>query len=160
LIPVGLATSYTGNITLSFSGMDTYDAKINWIDAETNQTVDLTGLASYDYEVDYTPTKVNGNPEVCENRFFLRISTMGTGLPESVAEGIKVFESNGFIRVISGISNPIKEVGIYNLQGSLMYKESAINAISYTVYKNFPAGVYIIKVISENGIENVKLLIK
>jgi len=160
LIPVGLATSYEGNITLSFSGMDAYDAELYLIDAEINKEIELTGLASYDYVFDYTPKTVNGETAVCENRFFIRISKTVTGLRETIAKKANVFETNGLICVVSGASNPIKEVAVYNLQGALMYKKSAINAISYMVSRNWPAGAYIVKVVSEKNIDNIKLIIK
>ena len=161
VIPIGLATSYTGNITLSFSGMDSYNAKLSLIDVETNKEIDLTGLASYDYDVNYTPKTVNGSVAVCEDRFFIRISKAMTGLQETLAETVKVFETNGgLIQIISSASNPIKEAAVYDLQGALKYKESAIHAASHTINKHWPAGVYIVKVISENTINNVKLIIQ
>ena len=160
LIPIGLATSYTGNITLSFSGMDTYDAYLSLIDAETKIEVDLTSLSSYDYVVNYTPEKINGNPAVCENRFFIRISKSHTALREISTEKADVFETGGIIQVISSASNPIKEVAVYNLQGMLIYKATAINAIAHTANRNWSKGVYIVKVISEKSIDNFKLIVK
>jgi hypothetical protein len=138
--------------------MDTYDAKLSLIDAETNRTIDLTGLASYDYVFNYTPTTINGVIAACEDRFFIRISRAATGLTETLAEKVNVFESNGLIKIISGISNPIKEVAVYNLQGTLIYKTGALHTISHTVEHNWPAGVYIVKVISEKNIDNVKIV--
>jgi len=159
LIPVGLATSYTGNITLSFSGMDAYDANLSLIDAVANKEIDLTGLVSYDYAVNYTPVKVNGAAAACEDRFFIRISKTLTGMKETIAGKVNVYELNKRIHVVSGVGNLIKEVMVYDLQGVLAYKANAIGAISHTVELNFPAGVYIVRVISEKNIDNVKLII-
>jgi len=158
LIPVGLATSYSGNITLTFSGMESYSAAISLIDAETNRTIDLTGLASYEYAFNYTPKTINGEATVCEDRFFIRISKSATGLIETIVGKVNVFESNGLIRIVSGTANPVKEVSVFDLQGMLLYKEVALNAISHTVNKSFPAGAYIVKVVSEKNTENVKLI--
>jgi len=160
LIPIGLATSYTGDITLSFSGMDSYDANISLIDAENNRTINLTGLVSYDYVVNYTPKEANGNILACENRFFIQISKSVTKLPEIVAEKVNVFEDKGIIHVISDASNPIKKVDVYNLQGRLMYRADAINAVSYTINRNLPAGAYVVNVILQNSIDNVKLILQ
>ena len=160
IIPVGLATSYAGEIKLSFSGMDTYEAKLSFIDAETNKEIDLTGLTSFDYNFNYTPKKLNGETVACENRFFIRISKAYTGLSETIAEKVNVYESNGLIRVVSGASNPVKEVAIYNLQGALIYKEVSLNEISYTVNRSFLAGAYVVKVVSEKNIDNVKVIIR
>ena len=158
LIPLGLATSYTGDITLTFSGMDNYYAGLSLIDVETNQTINLTGLASYEYTFNYTPKTINGEAAVCEDRFFIRISKSVTGLQETIAGKVNVFESNGLIRIVSGASNPIKEVSVYDLQGVLIYKKAAFNAVSHIVDRNFPAGAYIVKVVSEKNTDNVKVI--
>jgi len=71
---------------------------------------------------------------------------------------VNVFESNGLIQVISNASSPIKEVEVYDLQGALIYKEIAINAISHTIGKYLPSGMYVVKVISEKGVDNVKVV--
>ena len=161
LIPVGLATSYTGDITLSFKGMDTYNTEIHFIDAKTDEDIKLTGLASYDYVVaNYTPEKVSGTAVACEDRFFIRISKNDTGIKDIVAGKANVYETEGLIRVISGASDMIKEVAVYDLQGVLMYKAAAVNAITHTINGNFSSGVYVVKVITEKNIDNVKLVVK
>jgi len=160
LIPVGLATSYTGDITLSFKGMDTYNAEINFIDVKTGEEINLTGLASYDYVVNYIPEKVNGTTAASEDRFFIRISKVATGIKDITDGKVNVYETDGLVRVISGASNPIKEVAVYDLQGVLMYKATAVNAISHTIRWNWSSGVYIVKVTSEKNIDNVKLVVK
>ena len=158
LIPLGLATSYAGVITLSFSGMDTYNAKIRLIDALENREIDLTGLSFYDYTIDYTPKKMNDKTAVCNDRFFISIS-MPTGLAKTIAGKVNVYESNGQIRIVSGASNPIKDVLVYDLQGMLVYKATSVNTISHTVDLN-RHGAYIVKVISEINSDNVKLIIR
>ena len=160
LIPVGLATSYSGNITLSLDGMDAYDAKICFIDTETNRTIDLTGLKSYDYVVDYTPKTANSKTVACEDRFFISLSSTITGSPQIMSGKVNVYGENSLIRIISDVSNPIKEVAVYNLQGALLYKATAIHAPTFAIHKNWPAGMYVVRVITENNIDNVKLIIK
>ena len=158
LIPLGLSTSYAGNITLTFSGMNTYDANVYLIDGETDKTFNLTGLASYEHIFNYTPQKINNETVACEGRFFIRIFKTTTGLNGIVAEKVNVYDSNGLIRIVTGVSNLIKEVAVYDLQGVLIYKANAINTVSHTINRNLPVGVYIVKVISEKNIDNVKLI--
>jgi len=69
-----------------------------------------------------------------------------------------VYESNGRLQVVSGESNPVNEVTVYNLQGALVYKATAIHAGLHTVDRNLPAGAYIVKVVSEKSVVNVKVL--
>jgi len=161
LIPVGLATAYSGNITLSLTGMDSYNATLTFIDAVANKEIDLTGLASFDYTFNYTPKKkANGEPIACDDRFFIRITKTVTGISQTIAEKVNVFVSNGFIQVVSGASNPLKEVSVYHLQGAMIYKANAKSAISHIVERNYPAGVYVVKVTSEKGIDNIKVVVR
>jgi len=161
LIPLDLATSYTGEIKLSFSGMDSYDADITFFDLVTNKEIELTGLASCDYSFNYTPEQVNGTTAVCENRFFIRLSSkVMTGLQQPAVEKVNVFESNGHIQVVAGTSNPIKDVMVFDPQGAMIYKKSSIHAISFMVDRNLPVGAYIVKVISEKNTDNVKVMVK
>ena len=160
LIPIGLQTNYKGVITLSFSGMDAYDAQIYLIDAVANKAIDLTGLAAYDYVIEYTPKKVNGNTVACEDRFFIRVSALYTDLLEATVGKVFVYESDKHISLIAGTANPIKEVQIYDLQGVLLHKETALNTVLHTIYRSWPAGAYIVRVISEKRVDNIKLILK
>jgi hypothetical protein len=160
LIPVGLATNFTGAITLSFSGMNAYNANLSLIDAVADKEFNLTGLTSYDYTFNYTPKTVNGTEATCEDRFFVRISKTLTGLEKSVAGKVNVYEKDGQIRITSNASNPIKEVNIYNLQGVLIYKSTALHSVSHTINSDRSAGIYIVKVITEKDVDNVKIIMK
>jgi len=160
LIPLGLSTSFNGNITFSFGGMNIYDAKLTFIDAVAGKEIDLTGLNSFDYTFNYAPQTVNGTVAACEDRFFIRISKTITGLTNPLAEKVNVYETDGRIRIVSSASNRITGADVYNLQGVLIYKSPSLQAISYTIDRDFPAGVYIVKVISEKNGDNLKLIIR
>jgi hypothetical protein len=160
VIPLCIATTYSGDITLTFKGMDAYDAYLTLIDTETNHKVDLTGLASFDYVFNYTPKIINGAPAVCEDRFSISISNSPTGQQAPVAEKVNVFGANGLIQITSGASNPIKEVAVYNLQGVLIYKPVAINAITHLCQPKSLKGFYIVRVVTEKNIDNFKVIIR
>jgi len=158
LIPLGLATNYTGNIKFTFTGMDNYDAKLSFLDTDTDTEINLTG-SSQEITVNFTPGKINGEDAACEDRFFIRISKTNTGLKEIIAGNVNVFKSNELIHVISSSENPIKEVAVYSLQGTLLYKTTSVNSVSHTIKKSWAAGAYIVRVISEKGVDNVKIVI-
>jgi hypothetical protein len=120
--------------------------------------INLTGLNSCDYTVNYTPKIISGEAAVCENRFFIRISKTSTGLKETIAGTVNVYKSSGLIQIISNAANPVKEIAVYNLQGALLYKTIPVNSISHTIKREWPAGVYIVKVISEKSIDNIKVI--
>jgi hypothetical protein len=89
-----------------------------------------------------------------------------TGEPDEPGDGnsfftekVAVYEANGVVQVSSGTSNLIKEVSMYNLQGTLIYKENAINSVIHTFKPNSAKGIYIVKVVTEKHINNIKLMI-
>ncbi|MDR0232697.1 MAG: M6 family metalloprotease domain-containing protein [Dysgonamonadaceae bacterium] len=73
---------------------------------------------------------------------------------------VNVYEANGLIQIVSNISNPISEVVIYSLDGRLLHKETLSGEVSHTINRNWSAGIYIVKVVSEKNINNIKLIIK
>jgi hypothetical protein len=82
-----------------------------------------------------------------------------TGLPKLASTTVAVYDKGGIIHVVSGTSDLIKQVSVYNLQGSLL-QTSTVNTASYTSSRGLVSGVYIVKVVSEKGVQNVKLIIK
>jgi M6 family metalloprotease-like protein len=158
LIPVGLATSYSGKITLTFTGMDTYQAKISLLDVEAKVEKDLTDLASFEYSFDYA-----GQSTPCEDRFFIRLAPANvTGLGNDAARHVStttVSGKDGIIQVVSGASDLIKQISVFNVQGALLQNYTT-NSAYYTIPQKWISGVYIVKVVSEKGTQNVKLIIK
>jgi hypothetical protein len=163
LIPVGLATSYTGDITFTFTGMDTYQATINLLDLAENKEMDLTGLSSYEYVFRHEPVQQDGQTQSSEDRFFIRFApaapTTPTGLSGVVSESVVVYNKEGRVHVVSGTSNRLKQVSVYNLQGALQQVAHAINSPSYTT-RQLASGIYIVKIVSEQSTQNVKLIVK
>jgi hypothetical protein len=140
--------------------MDTYQANINLLDVVENKEIDLTGLGSYEYTFHYTPVKQNGQAIANEDRFFIRFSpTNLTGLPELASVPVTVYGREGFIHVISNNANPINRVLVYNTQGALAYESDALKTTAYTTRKALSPGVYVVKVVSEKGVQNVKVII-
>jgi hypothetical protein len=161
LIPLGLATSYAGDISFTFTGMDNYQAAISLVDIAANREIDLTGLDSYEYTFHYTPAQSNGQVVANEDRFFIRFSpTNLTGLPELASASITVYGTEGLIHLVSSNANPINQVSAYNLQGALVYESEALNTAYYTTRQALAPGVYVVKVVSKKGVQNVKLVIK
>jgi len=60
---------------------------------------------------------------------------------------------------IQSLVEKIETISIYNLTGTLLYKKEAINALNTTLdLKTLPKGVYIANVISEKGMQSVRIL--
>jgi hypothetical protein len=162
-IPVGLFTSHTGAMSLTFKGMDSYEnTTITFVDnAADNRETDLTGLSSYRYDFNFEPATADGGILPVEDRFFIRLAPGSlTGLQQTPLVPVLVYSKNQAIHIVSDPSNLIKQVRMYNAQGILAYANNRVNASSCIVDypADIPTGVCIIKVITEQGIKNVKLI--
>ena len=73
--PLVLATTFDGEISFTFSGMDSYDAKIFFIDKVSDEIIELTDMSTYEYKFDYTPPQNGAEIISTEDRFYIRIST-------------------------------------------------------------------------------------
>jgi hypothetical protein len=156
LIPIGLTTSYSGKITLVFTGMDSYPAKIRLVDTEAKFEKDMTNLETFEYTFNYIPVISNGQAVANENRFFIRFQDLDSF---EISAPINVYSEDGIIHAVSDISNLIRQVSIYNPQGILL-QTNTINSAYYATHQKWIPGVYIVKVVSEKGTKNVKLIVK
>lgn len=157
--PLGLATTYSGNITLTFSGMDSYFTKIFFTDKELKKTVELTGLDTYEYTFNYAPV-INGETAAVEDRFSLRLASATSGIEEELtdSQSLTVYVQSGYIHARSN-DTEIKEMKVYNLNGSMIYYKSGINSVSYATARSFSSGVYIVEVKTDKGVERKKIII-
>jgi hypothetical protein len=152
-VPLGIVTNYKGQINFTFRGMDKYDAKITFID--NGEEIALTGLESYSY--DFT-LETAGVP--VENRFAIRLAPANpNGLNKSDVSQAQVYCKNRTIFASSGSSDKIREIQIFNAQGQLIYRNDRLNTSYYTVNQYIqPAEVYVVKLITERGVKNVKVV--
>ncbi|MDR0799051.1 MAG: starch-binding protein [Dysgonamonadaceae bacterium] len=162
IIPVALATNFNGNLSLSFSGMDRYNAQITFIDMATNQQIDLTGKTGYQYDFNYVPKKDAGNKVIAEeSRFYIQFApNMPTGATDpAIVEKALVYSDNCTIRAIATPANPIRQIAVYNTQGMLVYENKLVNAAQYSFAQ--PAeGVYVVRLVMERGTQNIKVVNK
>jgi hypothetical protein len=162
LIPLGLSTTYSGNIRFTFYGMDTYNALITFIDQVENKQMDISGLSSYEYSFDYAPSPANEQAVTEGNRFFIQLApTDPTGGLDKATTGTQatVYSKGGTIYAATAASDPIRQMWVYNTQGTLIYADRQVN----TSFCSIPSGVTlpeicIVKLITEKGVKNVKLI--
>jgi hypothetical protein len=142
LIPVGLATSYAGEMQFTFSGIAGYDADIRLIDYAENREIPLTGDEAV-YSFIYAPKTVNNQVTADEERFAIRFIPKVMTAIDAVTD------------------NRIKEIYVYNLQGQLIYANNRINSLSY----NIPASVnmpeiVVVKTVTNQGVNTEKVIRK
>ena len=160
LIPVGLVTAFEGKITLTFKGMDNYNAHITLIDRIENKEIELSELPSYEYFFNNVP-KRNANNEIIpeEERFVVRFTPADITGIDNVFGEVLIYSKENAIHVISSSSDLIKQIYVYNTHGQVIYANENIDASSYVIndHKNIPE-VCIVKLITNSGVKNLKII--
>ena len=158
LIPIGLSTTYSGNMSFTFNGMDNYDATISFIDV-LGETIDISNRPAYTYAFNYIPSVKDEKVVPSENRFFIQMSSK-TGIANwsNGLEKVDIYAKDNTIHIISTSSNLIKQVTVYNLQGQVLYASDQLNTSTYTVDRYENTKICIVKVVTENGTQNKKLI--
>jgi hypothetical protein len=152
-IPLEIRTSFEGNMTLNFKGMDKYDGKVFLFDRADNKEVDLTGKMSCDYSF--------SGP--FENRFAISLaaSDVVTVIDNHIViEDVSAYIKDGVLCVMASHSNRIKFVEIYSAVGALLYAGSYANAITVDISRKIDPGVYVLKVSLQKGMKNIKVIVK
>jgi M6 family metalloprotease-like protein len=154
VIPVGIATAQSGETSLTFTGMDTYNAEITLIDTEDKVEQNLTGLETFEYKFNYVPKTQSGQAAANEERFFIKLRSTGsvTGLDE-ISGAINIYATLQTIHILS--SEPVSQASVYTLQGTLVCTATEVNTI-----KNVVPGIYVVKVITAKGEKTTKVIVQ
>jgi hypothetical protein len=160
LIPLALATSHEGETSFIFKGMDAYNAQITLIDrAENNKRIPLTGN-SFEYKFNYVPKRINDRIVADEDRFVLELTPAhATGL-NAPTEQTLVYSKDKTIHLVNSSAGSIKQVFIYNAQGRMMYANGNVVASSYKIDAGNLPEICIVKIVTDKGVKNVKVLVK
>ena len=161
LIPLGMITSWQGNMNFTLTGMDNYNAQIMFMDALLDVEEDISGQTEFNYNFSYSPNKDNkGQVLANENRFFLRISNVPTGMNNNAGR-ITVYNMNHAICILSSSNDPIKSILITDLQGRTLYRNDSVNEVYTQVRKsNELPSICVVQVVTERSSQTQKLITK
>ncbi|MDR1652864.1 MAG: hypothetical protein LBS01_04330 [Prevotellaceae bacterium] len=133
-IPLVVFTTYNGDATLTFTGMDTFSCTIELIDNNiTGQIINLSGLASVEY-----PTTITGS---AADRFAIAINRVPTDAQNNAAN-VYAYSVDSQINIVS--SKIIGSVAIYSIDGKAIFTTDNVNETHY-VTDILPAGAYFVK---------------
>jgi hypothetical protein len=97
-------------------------------------------------------------PTSKSNAISAQITVTSTDINNPATNEITAYRNGQTIYVSSTPENPIRQIAIYNTQGSLIYSNNALNAPQFTVTeKNNSTGIYIVKIVTENGVKTIKI---
>jgi hypothetical protein len=106
----------------------------------------------------YVPNYKNNRVRLYEIELF-GYAAEQSGLNETATQAVAVYSKDNTISAVSNSSNLIQQILIYNAQGRLIYANNKVNAPSYSIHQQITIpGVYIVKLITEQGVQNVKVL--
>jgi len=151
IVPLGIKTEQTGEIRLTFTGMDNYfhASKIELIDAMENKTIDLTGRTSYTYSFN------NMEKGIQNGRFSLRIGSSITSLPNiNGSDDLNVYSDSKGIYVVS--STPVQKLEIYDLHGRKLYENNS-GAKYYPLQDIMSNSPLIVKVMTNSQMKTIKI---
>ncbi len=155
LIPVGLKTQKTGATKFTFTGMDMYDAeKIEFIDSYLSQTIDLTGKDRVEYEFN---NMIQG---AYTGRFFIKFSAddLTVNLEPETQLNIEAYRNENGIFITTASDNAITQVIAYDMLGNIIYRNDAVNTNLFTLNNRIEVNPVVVKVVTERGVANIKLI--
>jgi hypothetical protein len=161
-IPLGVINiSKDSRFTLSVDGLDQipedqvvylYDSKLaeEKILTTQNNTYVVEGVVNTEEE-----------NLLLLNRFFIGLrDATGTSVLETPVSNVSAWLSNRILNVTSDLNDLIKQVRIYNVQGSLLAMQGNLSTPSFQTTLNLPAGVYLVDIKTENHSLIQKIVVK
>ena len=144
IVPIGIRTSVRGNITLSFSGMESFgNTTIFLHDSRTGQVVNLSQTNTFTFNKDEEELFVN-------NRLYLRFenNTITTNTNNTDNGQVVVFSSSlGILSIVSSGGENLGSIEILDIKGRAVIRESNIQTAMYNTH--IAQGVYFVRVLGE-----------
>jgi len=150
-VPLGISTSITGQLTLDFSGMESFgEREVVLTDVEAGIMQSLSAFPSYTFE------NTNGN---VENRLFVSfVSKMTTGVDDASAANIHLYAQNGLVHIIA--SETIESVKVTTLLGQCLYLNNSVGSTTIQIPVNTGAQAVLVQVKTANTEKTAKVLVK
>ncbi|WP_163629544.1 cellulase family glycosylhydrolase [Paludibacter sp. 221] len=154
-VPVCIKGGGEENMEFSITGMNRYDGDkaIYFIDSEQGNTINISGQEHFTYSF----SNKAGAKE--EGRFFVRYES-GQGNNTDSDVSIKAYFKDSEIYIISLNSDLINSVQLYDVNGKLLYSNQQVENLMLSINNAALQNVdfVIIKVVTENGSKNIKLI--
>lgn len=149
-LPLIVQTSQGGTFNFTASGFESFDGFYFFIleDKESGINYDLNLNSS---------VSLNLNQGETADRFNLRIFKSSLGIGDSELSSTRVYSENKTVYIENC---PESEVNVYNMTGDLVasrhFGESSLNRMSL----NVPAGIYVVRMTSQNRTISSKVFVK
>lgn len=145
VVNLGFHAGVNGSYTITFSGIETFDATVMIEDLKLNQMIELSEGQTYTF--DYTTTD-----DV--HRFNLVFGPLGLG--DEFVENVNIYSNNSSVYV--NVPEVDGSIYIYNLLGQDVASETITD--NTTVISLNQTGYYIVKVLSNEGVVTKKVFVE
>jgi len=142
-IPLGIIGNLGAKARITAFAMETAE-QLYLEDRLKGKMISLSEGTTYDFEF---PT------DVITGRFFIRFGNMNTPLTTS---DVKVFVNDNVLNIIAQTGENIEQVEMFTITGARVYKSDAVSNI-LAVKLDLTAGVYLVRVKTNIGVQNVKV---
>lgn len=156
IVPVGVKAGGADSVKLNFKGVESFEGvEVRLINTATNEAQDLKENCKYCFKADDSNA---------EGTLFLEFRSASTTTATSLANsnsGIQIFAAkDNNVKVVSTSDNHALEIFVYDPLGKLVNHKSTVSNISESISINHPGKVFIVKVISEKGVETKKVILE
>jgi|GEM_PF-4747992 hypothetical protein len=154
-VPIGFFSELKGEVIFTITGMTNYAAEsIEFIDTKLDKTFVITGMEAFTHTI----TLTDEDADLITDRFFIRLGG-GVGMGDITDNQMNAWICDTGICMVSSTSNLIEKADVYNVQGQLLVREENINSDIHTIDMHIEQGiVYVLRLETENGIKNIKLM--
>ena len=153
MIPLGVRTSETGTINLSFAGLETFmpEYDIFLIDTDNPSVkVDLKNeTPAYSFEK-------TSKELFMDNRIFLSFKKTPAGISTPENNAITISTKGTQLQVIS--DSNIENVTVFDMQGRTIVKATDVENTVYSIDLVMRNSMYVVKVLTDNGLTVKKVI--
>lgn len=144
VIPLGINGKAGEKATISAFGLESTE-QIYLEDRFKGKIISLAENLTYNFEF---PSNI------ITGRFFIRFGNINVNLINSE---IKVFQNNNELNIIAQTGERLQCVEIYSISGSCLYKSQTNCGNIFTRKMDLSAGIYLFRVKTSVGIQNIKM---
>jgi hypothetical protein len=156
VVPLGIKTKQLGNITLTFTGMDSHHlaSKIVLMDVLLKREIDISGQSNFIYVFE---NQISG---IQNDRFFIRFESANSSLPSSTNdEYIQIYPGSSGILVHSPGFDPIRSVQVFDLHGRKLYEETFSGVNTCRIPGNSEISCLIVRVKTNKQVKSKKIVL-
>lgn len=153
-LPIGIVNSKTSEYTISVAGIESFTDQNFEVHLEDTENGSMINLATDTYTFSADNTDYS-------DRFVLHFYGVTSTLENMMDSKLSIFAYDNTVNIkFNQLPTSNIQVDVLNIMGKQVYSSSMQPALMSNFILNEKAGVYIIKVSSDNGVQSQKIMIK